>query len=143
MTPLQSVLAALAAALACAGVHAAQAGDARRGERIFTGAEALVQQGPIVLPAPMAACTQCHARSGATTLEVKRAPPLTAGWLLQARPRRGGPPSAFDRQSFCAALRSGIDPQYIVMRKSMPRFQLSTAQCTALWTFLSTGGSHD
>lgn len=143
MTLLQRWLVPLAAVLACAGVQAAAAGDAQRGERIFTGAEALPQQGPIVLPAPMAACAQCHARSGAARLEVKRAPPLTAAWLLQARARRGGPPSAFDQASFCAALRSGIDPQSIVMRKSMPRFEISSAQCTALWTYLSTGGSHD
>jgi hypothetical protein len=54
-------------------------------------------------------------------------------------PRRGGPPSAFDRDTFCRLLRTGVDPAWVVVDVSMPRYALSDEQCHALWTHLLEG----
>ena len=59
--------------------------------------------------------------------------PKTAEALLQALPRRGGPPSRYDPASFCQLLRTGIDPASVMVDKAMPRYTLTDQQCALLW----------
>ncbi len=135
-----------------AGTPAAAApADVDRGAALFAGREQLAPAPDSIgarLPPARSACIACHtappvqargpgARAAARAAEAKQAPLLTAQWLLQPRARRGGPPSRFDQTTFCRAVASGIDPQFIVMRTSMPRYLLTQAQCTALWTYLT------
>lgn len=87
------------------------------------------------LPAWTTRCINCHA--AAQTTGAAFAPPLTRESLISAVRRRGGPPSAYDQASLCYALRDGIDPAHIVLRKSMPLFEVSDADCAALWQFFS------
>ncbi|MFS8977564.1 hypothetical protein PO002_24140 [Cupriavidus necator] len=87
------------------------------------------------LPAIATRCASCHTpSSGATAF----APQLTAGYLLEAIPRRGGPPTRYDRDAFCRVLATNIDPATVMLEKSMPQYVLSDDECTALWTFLLT-----
>jgi len=57
--------------------------------------------------------------------------------LASLQPRRGGPPSRFDDSSLCRLLRTGVDPAHVVIQRSMPRYELSDADCRALWAHLS------
>lgn len=122
------------------------AGDAARGERIFLGREgvpARLAGHDRPLPPHAARCAACHEparRAGAPQEDL--APPLNPDTLTRAMPRRGGKPYAYDRDSFCSTLRTGIDPQYVVMRRAMPRFDATAEQCAALWSYL-TRYSHD
>jgi hypothetical protein len=119
----------------------------RAGERIYFGDVVLqFSAGNVVdqLPHGLSACVHCHSaskadRSGfpARLRETKQAPTLTAASLLSEKSRRGGPPFAFDRDGFCATIRSGIDPQAIILRKTMPRFNATEEQCDSLWYFLT------
>jgi hypothetical protein len=86
------------------------------------------------LPEWTTRCVNCHTR---TDPSPGFAPPLTRGYLLDARSRRGGPPSRYDPVAFCRAVKDGIDPASVVLRKSMPHFELSSAECTALWRFVT------
>lgn len=115
-----------------------------RGKRIFNGEEAL--QGKITghssnLPASLGRCASCHASVVPprleAQLEARAAPLLDHTSLLEKQARRGGPPSAYDKNSFCQALRTGIDPQYIILTRTMPRFEVDEAQCNALWVYLT------
>ncbi len=47
-----------------------------------------------------------------------------------------GPPSAYTADSFCATLRSGIDPAHVTLKAAMPRYDATDAQCADLWAFL-------
>lgn len=142
------------AALAWAASSALAAGTAgaaerARGQALFVGAEPL--RGTIhghqnALPAHAARCVNCHAPgSSSATLQPASAAPantsfaplLTATYLLGPIARRGGPPSAYDEATFCRALRTGIDPAYVIVSRSMPRYTLSDADCGALWQHLT------
>lgn len=79
-----------------------------------------------LLPAAAARCINCHA--GATA--------LTADTLLLPRPRRGGPPSAFDRDSFCRLLHTGVDAASVLVPAAMPVYTIDDGDCRALWTWL-------
>lgn len=88
------------------------------------------------LPAMALRCAGCHdAASGADALALESAS-LDLGHLTEARSRRGGPPSAYTLESFCKVAATGLDPALVVVDRTMPRFDLSAAECHALWTFL-------
>ncbi len=65
------------------------------------------------------------------------APRLTRAWLGDLQSRRGGPPSRYDRNAFCALLRTGLDPTYVLINVKMPRYRIGERDCTALWRFLN------
>jgi hypothetical protein len=85
------------------------------------------------LPSWTTRCVNCHA--GASTAAAF-APPLTHDSLLAAAPRRGGPISHYDVTAFCRAVKDGVDPAGVLLRKSMPRYQIADAECMALWRYI-------
>jgi len=86
------------------------------------------------LPPVASRCSNCHASTAdANAL----APTLDADGLLTARPRHGGPPSRYERDSFCRLLRTGIAPAEVIVGQAMPIFELTDAQCDALWRHLT------
>jgi mono/diheme cytochrome c family protein len=137
---------AIAPTLLCAALIAADAGAkgadsalAKRGERIFLGRETLaatIGGHELALPPEVAACAGCHKAPDKRRNE-QFAPPLTRAWLTVPRDRRGGPPFAYDRDTFCKTVRTGMDPGYVILNRTMPRFALNDAQCRALWSYLS------
>lgn len=134
---------ALASIYNSAAVAAAPAksSDEKRGERIFHGKEVL--KGSLSghtdkLAPQMSRCVNCHTHAKPANKGIKFAPVLTPAWLLEKQARRGGPAYAYNRDSFCKTLRTGIDPEYVVLGRTMPRFELDDAQCNALWTYLTT-----
>ena len=115
-----------------AALYAASPGSELQG-RMTGHAEAL--------PALATRCSNCHLQPGADTSKLgpdKRfGPVLTAEHLLQAKARRGGPPTVFDEASFCRVLREGLDPAMVIIDQTMPRYSATPAQCTDLWNYLS------
>jgi hypothetical protein len=91
------------------------------------------------LPPEATRCVNCHATgaSAARPAAVSFGPSLDATLLVRALPRRGGPPSRYDADSLCRLLREGIDPAWVVVDASMPRYDISDAQCEALWMRLA------
>ncbi|WP_053571967.1 hypothetical protein [Caballeronia cordobensis] len=85
------------------------------------------------LPAWTTRCVNCHV---GTSKEQAFAPPLTRDSLLGVTSRRGGPISSYDETAFCRAVREGIDPASVLLRKSMPRYRIADAECVALWRFV-------
>lgn len=117
------------------------------GQRLYSGQLPLTAHiaghSQPIAPA-LARCAGCHnARTSA--LEQDRAPRLTPAHLMSALSRRGGPHSAYDRASFCAVLRTGVDPAFVVVRKAMPRFTVTDVECEALWRYITTevGSEHE
>lgn len=92
-----------------------------------------------VLPATATRCRNCHEPSavpaGPAGLGAYAAT-LNAASLQTARPRRGGPPSAFDAARLCALLREGVDPAHVMIATTMPRYDITDAQCEDLWAYL-------
>jgi hypothetical protein len=144
-------LAASALVLSAAGLGGAWAWQLWQlqqvGEQLFDGRQPLgaqIQGHAEPLPPAAARCSNCHVtqavRQGAAAAGLAGAafaPLLTAATLDQDLPRRGGPPSRFDAASLCRLLRDGIDPAWVMLPKVMPRYQVSDAQCVALWTHLT------
>ena len=89
------------------------------------------------LPAAAAACINCH---GARLPSERFAVALDRAWLTQAQPRRGGPPSRYDARAFCRVLREGVDPAWVVVNQTMPRYEVTDLQCQALWMHLTQAG---
>ncbi len=85
------------------------------------------------LPSWTTRCVNCHV---GTSKAQAFAPPLTHDTLLAATRRRGGPISHYDATAFCHAVKDGIDPAGVMLRKSMPRYQITDDQCMALWQFV-------
>ena len=85
------------------------------------------------LPAGTTRCVNCHV---GTSKAPAFAPPLTHDALLGATSRRGGPISHYDATTFCRAVKDGIDPASVLLRKSMPRYQIADAECMALWRYV-------
>ena len=121
----------------------AQTDSVARGARLFEGAEPLsatLSGHSAPLPAAATRCLHCHAgpaKSSAAPSDL--GPPLDRRRLQEVRARRGGPPFAYDKASFCTTLRTGIDPAHIVLPRSMPRYGVNDAQCGALWDYLTQG----
>ncbi|WP_152987662.1 hypothetical protein [Aquabacterium parvum] len=92
------------------------------------------------LPAAAAACINCH---GAGASSERFAVALNRNWLTQPQARRGGPLSRYDATSFCRVLREGIDPAWVVVNQTMPRYEVTGLQCRALWMHLIQAGRPD
>jgi hypothetical protein len=110
-----------------------------RGEALYRGKAPL--QGKIrghddLLPPGAIVCANCHSAKANTRLPGTPAPSLDRDLLLDARQRRGGPPSSYNQASFCRLLRTGADPGYILIAREMPAYEISDEQCASLWTFL-------
>jgi hypothetical protein len=129
-----------------AGSLGGAAGDSvtRRGIDLFSGV--LPLQGTIVghssaLPPSAARCINCHAIGSAAPASAASAasfgPLLTPHGLTGAVARRGGPPSRYDAPAFCRLLRQGVDPAWVIVPRSMPRYVLTDADCHALWAHLT------
>lgn len=131
-----------------AGSLAGTAGESvtRRGFELFSGV--LPLHGTIVghtsaLPPSAARCINCHAvgsavpASSTASAAASFGPLLTPQGLTGAVARRGGPPSRYDAPAFCRLLRQGVDPAWVIVPRSMPRYALSDADCHALWTHLT------
>lgn len=96
------------------------------------------------LPPMATRCSNCHETEMAATSTAAAArrletfgPPLNAMTLRTAMSRRGAPPTRYDQDSLCRVLREGIDPGWVMISQSMPRYRISDAQCAALWSWLS------
>jgi hypothetical protein len=127
-----------------AALLSAQSLDAaRRGNALYHGKEALTGKTrghDESLPAEAVRCANCHeagsnGRLGGG-LGRSVAPHLDRALLLEARQRRGGPPSHYDAAAFCKLLSTGVDPASIVIAREMPVYELEPGQCAALWSFL-------
>ena len=121
--------------------EAAVPSSVARGARLFDGTGPLAgtlsrHSGPP--PGAATRCIQCHAGPGKSTAAVYGfAPPLDRRQLREVLPRRGGPPVAYERASFCRTLRTGIDPAHVALPRAMPRFDADEGQCAALWDYLT------
>ena len=121
--------------------EAAVPSSVARGARLFDGAEPLagtLSGHSVPLPGAATRCIQCHAGPGKSTAAVYGfAPPLDRRRLREVLPRRGGPPVAYERASFCRTLRTGTDPAHVALPRAMPRFDADEGQCAALWDYLT------
>jgi len=91
-------------------------------------------------------CANCHQRqpkdastaaANNTKASNRFGPLLARDSLVESRPRRGGPPSAFNTINFCHLLREGIDPARVMVDQTMPRYVVSDQQCQDLWNYLT------
>jgi hypothetical protein len=139
--PASFAAVALAAAVCSATASARARVTAARGRALFTGREPLpgrVRDHRSDLPAAVVVCRGCHGVGVATPgAAPPPAPAVDRALLLEARPRRGGPPSAYDLPAFCRLLRTGVDPAYVLVAREMPVFDVDDAQCESLWRFLT------
>jgi mono/diheme cytochrome c family protein len=138
-TEARTLLLGLAAAFGCRS--GAGAGEVELGRALYAGERPLaahVAGQDFVLPEEAARCAGCHAGDAAEAPARPFAPTLTRPTLTEARARRGGPPSTYDADRLCRALRDGIDPTLVVIPQAMPRYALTDRQCRALWAYLST-----
>lgn len=117
------------------------------GERIFKGDAPVVAHvsgygKPLTTEASR--CVNCHEIGDSTrpgtgsTAATPIGPALSVDTLTREVARRGGPPSRFDEGSFCRLLTAGVDPAHIVVPRSMPRYDMSEAQCQDLWQYLTS-----
>lgn len=125
---------------------AAPAEALARGRALFAGTAPLrgtISGHASALPPAGARCVNCHSASAAGAAAVPASalasfgPLLTRPHLTGLLPRRGGPPSRYDEATFCRLLRTGIDPAYVLITRSMPRYELPDADCQALWLHLT------
>ncbi len=134
--PLPGVLAAAALLV----LSSAQAEHEPTGAKLFAGAAPL--NGRLYtqsedLPDTLVACANCHAHGRSPAVPRSTAPRLDKAFLTEPRHRRGGPRVAYDSLSFCAVVRSGIDPVHVVINVQMPRYRLTDEHCAALWRYLT------
>jgi hypothetical protein len=110
------------------------------GQKLFVGKIDLhgrIRTHVVDLPPEVVRCANCHAVAEGADVPRTLAPRLTRELLVQPHPRRGGPASAYDRDSFCALLQKGFDPAYIIISIEMPRYAIDATSCAALWRFLT------
>lgn len=138
------VLAGAVLLLAAWGTPAWQhAAAARRGAALFDGRTPLaghLEGHAEALPAHAARCANCHADETATgpaAASPAFGPALGSTMLKQPRERRGGPPSRYDRDTFCRLLRTGIDPAHVMLPRAMPRYEMGDDECNDLWLHLT------
>ena len=147
---LPGALMMLVLAVASSAGAAAGEGAAGRGRELFTGTAPLhgtIAGHTSALPPLAARCINCHAigsagpgRAGAASAAASAAsfgPLLTVQGLTGLVARRGGPPSRYDEAAFCRLLRQGVDPAWVMVPRSMPRYELNDADCRALWRHLT------
>lgn len=113
-----------------------------RGRLLFVGElpnEARMVGHSELLPPRAARCSNCHSQVALrrTADEQDFAPLLGKQTLTQPRARRGGPASRYDQAALCKLLRQGIDPAHVMISQAMPRYTLTSADCEALWIFLT------
>jgi hypothetical protein len=125
-----------------------------RGAAMFFGREPLrahIREHEGSLPPEVVRCANCHGDSsrndldlGSGTTSGKSAAAPGPGTrridrytLMELRSRRGGPPSAYDRGSFCRLLRTGVDPAYVVVAREMPVYEIDDRRCLDLWRYLT------
>lgn len=127
------------------GVGAWQAHEQRqRGAALYAGEAPLAGRlfgHDGALPSTATRCRNCHEPGAAPTGPAGPGPyaaALNAASLQTARPRRGGPPSAFDAARLCALLRNGVDPAHVMIATTMPRYDITDAQCEDLWAYLAS-----
>lgn len=135
---LRPVIALFVTALSQVAIPAAADAGTLHGRALFDGTAALhgrIAGHQDALPSAVLVCANCHgiADDGGE----RPAPRLDGGWLAEARSRRNGPSAAYDAQSFCAALRTGVDPVQVRLPTRMPRFEMSDSDCNALWNYLA------
>lgn len=119
--------------------------SALRGERLFGGEAALPARiigQDFALPAQASRCVNCHgpARGNAPSSPANApgvAPALTRATLAEPLRRRGGPPSRYDAASLCTLLRSGVDPAHVIILRTMPRYEITDADCRSVWLHLT------
>jgi len=116
--------------------------DRERGRALFAGEAPLVARiagHAETLPSIASRCANCHAfdRTSAAASAVSFGPALSPRFLREARSRRGGPASRFDAASLCQLLRTGVDPAYILIPRSMPMYEISDRDCRALWEYMN------
>ncbi|MFZ6689685.1 hypothetical protein ACO0K0_18235 [Undibacterium sp. SXout11W] len=115
----------------------------QKGENLFYGREAL--KGTLYLhnrslDTSFVRCMNCHRFQDEQKTSNKSdfGPEIGAHFLLTKNSLRGGPARAYEADSFCQMLRTGMDPSQIMMRTDMPRYSVSDDDCHALWRFLLT-----
>jgi hypothetical protein len=130
----------LAAALLGSAAMAADTPSAARGRQVFDGDAALsarIVGQDFALPAEASRCINCHGtRSSAASVQ-RIGPALTLPALTELQHRRGGPPSRYDAASLCTLLRSGVDPAYVIILRTMPRYEVTDTDCHSLWLHLT------
>lgn len=112
---------------------------ARRGNALFQGKGALtakIRGHDEYLPAEVVQCANCHESVNNGRLTRVSAPHLDRSLLLEARQRRGGPPSRYNQGAFCKLLKTGVDPASVLVAREMPVYELDESQCASLWDFL-------
>lgn len=123
-----------------AGAPPRQAGP-HTGRELFTGQAAMAASAsgdPVAAAAGR--CSSCHGEAGEGNGEGKtRVPAIRGAELTSERSRRGGPPSRYTVESFCGALRSGVDPAGVRYSDLMPRYAIDGRTCRLLWDFLTNG----
>lgn len=90
------------------------------------------------LPSRASRCVNCHDAVRSATPTARRITPLTRAALTEMHSRRGGPVTAYNEDTFCSLLRDGIDPAYVQVNRTMPRYDMSASQCHALWRYVSS-----
>jgi hypothetical protein len=132
---------------------------AARGARLFAGTvplEGWIRGETQLLPPGVPACANCHTLAAPAAVPVPTAlsapsvavaafpagpgvAPRLGPWpWLGAHARRGGAPTAYTADTFCRALRTGLDPSGAPLDAGMPVYRLGDADCAVLWQFLST-----
>lgn len=133
-----------------ASASASASASAIQGRLLFEGDTPLsgrIRGHVDALPPASIRCVNCHVRASEAAALRARAnapattqgfgPPLDGPMLAEPRPRRGGPPSAYDARRLCTALREGLDPNHVRMARNMPIYQLSDRDCDHLWAYLA------
>jgi hypothetical protein len=111
----------------------------RRGDALYHGKISItgkIRGHDESLPAEVVQCANCHESVNNSRFSRVSAPHLDRSLLLDARQRRGGPPSRYDQAAFCKLLKTGVDPAYILVAREMPIYELDENQCADLWSFL-------
>ena len=144
---LRALLGMLLASICAHGAAArADAVAVEHGRQLFVGKRpmsGLITGHAATLPAHASRCMNFHAAGTAPKSVSASAstpllgPTLTIRLLTQPVARRGGPPSHYDEASLCRLLRTGVDPAHVIIARAMPRYELSAAECHALWMYLS------
>lgn len=159
--PVLVVGTTVGAVAAVALVYAASGpSPSRRGKELFTGAVSLrarMTGHETDLPPEVVRCINCHrlpsdtpapsssklpepssSLRGSESAPIEAlAPDLSSQRLTQAVPRRGGPASRYDAQSFCSVLRFGVDPAHVMIPQTMPRYTLTEQECQELWAYVT------
>lgn len=128
--------------LVSTGAGAADEASAARGRQLYVGEAPLAARilgQDFALPTQASRCINCHGPGAAAVgaSAATAAPALSAATLTDAMRRRGGPPSRYDAAVLCTLLRRGVDPAHVMIERTMPRYEISDADCRSLWMHLT------